>query len=287
MKLRKSTQANQIGPIRSSQALHQLGQFWLWLLIGGVLWGGVLWLISHRIGAVSGSAETPLWLQNLYFAGLYFWLLLLIFTFRKPHWPRWPAWLAQALSGYALGTGLLLVFWLVFAIRGHLQIQAPTLNSLQILHAVLLGWLVASIEEAVFRGVTLELLGQRFQLLTALSGQALLYAGLHLLQPQAFSLSGLINLSGLFAVGWFLGLLRVYTGQLACSTGLHAGWISLSMLGAWSQALNWSPRINLWSGNGNPAQGLSGMFCFMLLSAWIWHLLPAHRQLWHNEAKRQ
>ncbi|MBF2054719.1 MAG: CPBP family intramembrane metalloprotease [Candidatus Sericytochromatia bacterium] len=214
-------------------------------------------------------------------------MLLLVYLFRKSSRPHWPAWLAQALIGYALGAAVVLAFWLIFAAGGGLQLHAPRLSSLQMLHAVLLGWLVASTEETVFRGMTLELLGQRFGLLTALSGQALLYAGLHLLRPQALSLSGMIMLCGLFSVGCFLGLLRLHTGQLACSTGLHAGWISFSMIGAWSQALSWSPECILWSGNGNPAQGLSGMICFALLSAGLWHLLPAHRQLWHNEAKRQ
>lgn len=290
MKRRKSTHEDQIRTRILTDPLRQLGRFWLLLIGGALCWGGLLllllWFSPHKQNT-NWPAEIPTWIHTAYLTGLYLWLSVLTVAFRPRGWPRWQHWLKQAGLGYGLGSLLLLGFWLLFSWSNGLRFSPPQLSSLMILHGILLGWLLAGVEEAVFRGVNLELLGQRYPALGAVSAQALLYAILHLLHPQHISLKGLTALSGLFAVGCCLGLLRLYTGQLALGTGLHAGWISLSTLGAWSQGLKWSDPSGLWSGQGNPAQGLSGLLCFALLSVWLWHLLPASGQLWHNEAKRQ
>lgn len=283
MKPSKSTHARKITQTSALKPSHLL-KFWLLFFSGGLAWAFLLLLFNLTSWSqLMRPEEIPQSVQNTYVFGLYLWLAGLLYRFR-PVQIHWLSWLREALGAYLFGVGLLLAFWLAFWFNGLLIIRPPQIHLLQCLHALLLGWLIAWIEETVFRGLTLESLSTALYPLGAVMVQAFIYASLHLLHPKYFNLQGLIALGALFAVGTCLGLLRLYRGQLALATGLHAGWVSLSSLGEWSQSLKW--QASLWSAHGNPAQGLSALLCFGLLSIYLWHLLPPNMQLWHNGAKR-
>ena len=123
----------------------------------------------------------------------------------------------------------------------------------------------------VYLAVGLDLFARTHSSATALQIQAGIYAGLHLVRTDLSPISWLSALSSLWLTGLVLGELRLRTGSLAASIGLHAGWVALTSFLAWSQSIRWQPESGLWSGTGNPAYGLSGlvlMACVYGLIRW-------------------
>lgn len=237
----------------------QLLAFWACTAAGAGLWAGSLWLLAGR---PDGEHIPPLW-QSLYLLGLYLWLLLLCRRARRDLglaplllWrPRRQllggAGLALVtLSGlFALGLGL------GWARPGPVGPEALGIGA----QVAVMALAIASIEEIVFRGLMLDLALRRTGSGTALTIQAGIYAGLHLLRGGLDWPARIQALLALGLTGWLLGKLRLRTGSLAASVGLHGGWIAVTSFSAWTAWLQWQPASALWSGLGNPIYGLSGL----------------------------
>jgi uncharacterized protein len=169
-------------------------------------------------------------------------------------------WLAEAGTGIALGLLTMFpvtVLLLALGVRTPLAPGVARLGHL-IGSAALSGLAVGLLEETFFRGllqgaVRRELGQGLLRRALALALVALLYAALHFLARVPIPAAELGPLSGvrllssvgasffsfgsiadaflaLTAVGLLLGLAREYTGSIALSLGLHAGWVFVMRL---------------------------------------------------------
>lgn len=245
----------------------QLLSFWLTVVCGAGLWGGLLWLLAGRppLAKVDG-----LW-QTLYLLGLYLCLLGLC------RWARQTAALPApslwrplrgvlaglAVSGLCLALLFALALLLGWARPGPLRPDWPLI----IVQVLIMAAAAAGIEELVFRGLMLDLALRRLSPWPALRLQALIYASLHLLRGGLSLQERLFALLGLSLTGLLLGRLRLRSGSLALSVGLHAGWIAITSFCAWAALLNWQPAAAIWSGGGNPIYGFSGLPLLLILNA--------------------
>ncbi|PJI86604.1 CPBP family intramembrane glutamic endopeptidase [Luteimicrobium subarcticum] len=80
---------------------------------------------------------------------------------------------------------------------------------------------VAVTEEVLFRGVVLRLLQERWGTVVALATSAVLFGGIHLLNPGA-TLAGAVAVA--IEAGLMLGAAYVASGNLWLPIGLHLGW---------------------------------------------------------------
>lgn len=255
----------------------QLLSFWLAAVGGAGLWGGLLWLLAGRPPLTSVDG---LW-QTLYLLGLYAWLLALCRWARQTAdlpapglWRPLRGVLAGlAISGLCLGLLFALALLLGWARPGPLRPDWPLIAG----QVWLMAAGVAAIEELVFRGLMLDLALRRLGAWQALSLQALIYAGLHLLRGGLGLHERLLALLGLSLTGLLLGQLRLRSGSLGLSIGLHGGWIAITSFCAWAALLAWEPAAAIWSGGGNPIYGLSGLPLLLILNALAagWPIPPA------------
>lgn len=247
--------ANGLSRLTRAPAWLQALVFWLAVMTGAGAWALVLL-------ALGGDPDTEL-TRAAYVLGLYAWLLLLCHQLRRslslPLLTIWQPPL-RLIQGALAATGLLGSLLCVQLLSGWGFWQAPSPEWPLILAQVLLmAVAIAWIEELVFRGLMLDLFAHTHSSATALQIQAGIYAGLHLVRTDLSPISWLSALSSLWLTGLVLGELRLRTGSLAASIGLHAGWVALTSFLAWSQSIRWQPESALWSGTGNPAYGLSGL----------------------------
>jgi len=166
-----------------------------------------------------------------------------------------PAFLREYLIG--LGFGILTLAVLSGMLLGlDIRVLDPeyeftVFNLLKaVLLGLLIGTLVACIEEIFFRGVMLTGIRRSTSAIAAVGLTALLYAGVHFIKSKGVELqtepglfSGLdilgqiagrilryANLDSFLAlcsVGLFLALMRLKQGNIAQCIGLHAGWVMI------------------------------------------------------------
>jgi membrane protease YdiL (CAAX protease family) len=151
--------------------------------------------------------------------------------------------------------------------------------------ALLAGLLVAVIEETFLRGAMYGAIRRRSSPLISGAATALVYALLHFLRPPALPAgmevgwsSGLWllahgfdglwekklwdSLVALFAVGFFLAMVRERTGHIGWCIGLHAGWVFvIKLLKEYSSLDDDAPAAMLVGGY----DGVTGW----LAAAWI------------------
>ncbi len=106
--------------------------------------------------------------------------------------------------------------------------------SSKLILSLLLGFLIAFLEEPLFTGILLVGLQKKFNFLAAASLTALYYSAFHFVKTRTHAFANLLNpdiisaFAGLFAVGLFLALLRTRWPQaIGLCIGCHAGWVWL------------------------------------------------------------
>jgi membrane protease YdiL (CAAX protease family) len=154
------------------------------------------------------------------------------------------------LLGWATGVAMLLAMGAVLVVSGARTWSPEPLSRLpaQLAAALLAGLLVAVIEETFLRGAMYGAIRRRSSALVSAAATAAIYAILHFLRPPALPpgaevgwSSGLWllahgfdglwernlwdSLAALFAVGFFLAMVRERTGHIGWCIGLHAGWV--------------------------------------------------------------
>lgn len=135
-----------------------------------------------------------------------------------------PAWLKKLLRGFAGGLLLFSLIVLISAIFGWIDIQPQNSPLPLLVFASLLtlpGWLLqSSLEELVMRGWLLPVIGARRSVALGLLISSLLFAILHLFNPEVSLLSTLnIALAGLM-----FALLVLWEGSIWGAFGLHSAW---------------------------------------------------------------
>lgn len=135
---------------------------------------------------------------------------------------------------------------------------------------LLLAFLISGIEEGVFRGFVLTMLGQDFTPVLAAAISSLIFAFLHLLWEQKETIP---QLPGLWLMGMVLVLARwVDGGSLGLAWGLHTGWVwaiaSLDTLKMVTYTGNGSEWVT--GKNGKPLAGAAGIVCMVAVGAVLW-----------------
>lgn len=161
--------------------------------------------------------------------------------------------LRLVLQWFARGVLMLGLHCVVLVMLGLREPDWPVLGEGQrvmtgLLQALGIGFLVATIEEIIFRGILLAALQRSAGTLVAILCSALYYAILHffrvdrslvLPEPSFYSSFSVLNLAlhpvfnpppdsslALFFAGLFLAVVRLHKPNgLACCVGLHAGWV--------------------------------------------------------------
>jgi membrane protease YdiL (CAAX protease family) len=159
--------------------------------------------------------------------GFLLWLWLILYERRglKTLGLERPIWLWKFARGLLIGTGLFGFLTAVLALAGFLQSGSPgALVSFPALIPVLLAlmaWtLQGSLEEIVMRGWLMPVLSVRYRPWLGVLVSSVLFALLHLLNPNVSFLSVLnIALAGLL-----FSLFALWEGGLWGACGLHAAW---------------------------------------------------------------
>jgi hypothetical protein len=154
------------------------------------------------------------------------------------------------LHGWLIGVAMLAAMGVVLLLSGARNWSPDPPGRLpgQLAAALVAGLLVAVIEETFLRGAMYGAVRRRSSVLVSASATAFLYAILHFLRPPALPAgtevgwsSGLWllahgfdglwqkhlwdSLVALFAVGFFLAMVRERAGHIGWCIGLHAGWV--------------------------------------------------------------
>lgn len=246
--------------------------FWFTLLSCVLAYLLILLAVSRLpISLFFHANQIPLYWQTIYITGLYLILWILSFVFiKKQQFYIQVGSLLNLSKGMALSfisaccllavlTGFKLSLWIGFDFSWLILVEVS-----------LMAVALASIEEYVFRGFHFEVFKSKNTLQKAALFQALIYAFVHLLRSDLLWFHWLVIFFNLSLIGFILARVRLITNSLTWPIGLHAGWIIATNLATRSQAFEWNTHWNLWSGQGNPAYGLSGSFC-LLLVLWMMH----------------
>lgn len=181
--------------------------------------------------------------------------------------------LATAGAGLASGLASLALVWALLLATGHQAWVGPWPSAGVWGQALAVAWLVATLEEGLFRGLLWRWAASRWPLTWVWVGTSLAYAGAHLLPPTRFHQPALAAL-GLVGAGLCLGWSRWRRGGLGAAWGLHLGWL-LPFLGT-DAGRCWvlSPQAPWWHGAGYPLGSLAGALGLGALAvawaAWPW-----------------
>lgn len=176
-------------------------------------------------GDMSGAAT---WVINLFYGILLAGIMLSLFIVRRlvSKQPlesagfglkRWPPELGE---GWLLGTILVSIGYFLLLLTGLAQSSGQAF-----VFSTFMGWLLLFliqplVEEIIFRGFLMSLLGRYFNLKVALVVSSFAFALVHA-DNDGFSIIGFVTIT---LAGFLFGLLFMKTGQLWLATGMHAAW---------------------------------------------------------------
>lgn len=169
--------------------------------------------------------------------------------------------------GFFLGTFSLVVTFIGEWIFGLLQWHWENLKRLPplLLPLLLIGLWIGITEELIFRGFIINGLQQDYDLTYAAVISSLIFALLHLVWEQKYTLP---QLPGLWLMGLVLVLSRwADNGNLGIAWGLHASWIwGLSCLDS-AELITYTGKGGQWlTGIGNkPLAGVAGILCLLIV----------------------
>ena len=265
-----------------STAQQEILRFWLLTLLFALFWSFLVAALGHKHWFAFMQAPQKLAL-SVYVLGLYLWLSALCWQIhqRFKHDPWFKTDFTQARLQFLLGAltscFILIILGLVFFASGAIKTLNVPLNPFQSLHIALevslMALCIALIEEAVFRGLMLDLFEQDMKPEQALRAQALLFASLHMIRGDLPWLQWLAAFGALYFTGLIAGQLRQASGRLWAPIGLHAAWVWLCVVLERLQWISWQPEQEIWSGMGNPAYALSGALFLSLSYFFLRHYL--------------
>lgn len=210
----------------------------------------------------------------------------------------WPAGMVQYLIGLLLAGGVVWGLGMVLDGLGEFTSKPLLPGAKRVLIGVLIpAVMVSVVEEWLFRGLLLGLWLRVARPRAACLGVSLVFALLHFLAPppgvgmaEPFSavagfrqLGGILlqvveprffaaNFLTLFAVGMILAWVRLRTGRLWCSMGLHCGWVIAFKAYNLTHLKASDGPLNSWWIGDDLRSGLLPLAA-LVLTAWLSHLL--------------
>lgn len=177
----------------------------------------------------SGNMQaTPPWVINLFYTVLLIGIMLSLFVVRRlvSKQPlasagfglrKWPSEFGE---GWLLGTILVAAGYLLLLLFGLADSHGQPFVLSSFLGWLLLFIIQPLVEEIMFRGYLMSLLGRYFNLKVALVVSSFAFALVHA-DNDGFSIIGFVTIT---LAGFLFGLLYMKTGQLWLATGMHAAW---------------------------------------------------------------
>jgi len=138
-------------------------------------------------------------------------------------------WFAKLIGGWGLGTFLVLLIFATFAATGMLTIESSSWLSLGFMASTVSWIIIAFNEELAFRGYIMQRLDQAWGTPAAVVISSTLFAGVHMLNPNAH----LLGIFNLFLGGLLMACAFLVTRSLWVPIGLHMAWnlIEINVLG--------------------------------------------------------
>jgi len=124
------------------------------------------------------------------------------------------------LSGFLIGAFIMIAGFLILYFSGEIKIIKIDFQPVELFYTILLFFIVAVMEELLVRGYILNTLMQSLNKYWALLISAVIFAALHLANPN-LNLFSFINL---ILAGIFLGIVYIYTKNLWFPIALHFSW---------------------------------------------------------------
>jgi len=266
--------------------------FWFLIITFALCWGGALLLISRQPLDNLQLESISLQIQTAYIVGLYLWMLWLCGALNLEHGtkqstdPNTIQVVKYFFQGALLSCISLATVWTIMGMLGWLDIKSVPVSFRVIIQTLLMALSVAWIEERVFRGFMLSVLHQAYSWRAAIYIQASWYALLHLLRTDLALHVWLLAFMGLGLTGVLLGHLFQHKQSLAMGFGLHAFWIWTCSSMEQVKFFSWSSNHSLWTGQGNPIYGASGVLLVGLLLLFfpLLHSLTQQDDLCNNES---
>lgn len=165
----------------------------------------------------------------------------------------------------------------------------------KLMHGIVGGFLVSFLEETIFRGALHTAMRRTSSLASTLCWSGLLYSAVHFIDPnplpegQTDDLVGALwtvfyalghmfqwehidSFVALFFVGVFLGLVRERTGHIGWCIGVHAGWVTVIMVGRKVTDYNEDGSLAFLVGNYDGTIGWLAALWIAVLSVAYWML---------------
>lgn len=266
-----------------------VGKFWLIYLIA---FGWAL-LSELPMALVEIQDTTPLHTQTL--IGLFgegLAVLVMVLVYHKRPWltglPLTPQAPGQYAAGIAIGTGLFALTWALVWFGGDLAVSvvfAP--GQWWLIGLYVLAFAVQSLlEELVCRGYVMGFWLKQHQVIGAVIANSAFFMFLHLGNPGFDWRAGI----GIFLFGWLMSLLRLLTGSIWLSAGVHMAWnyaegilfgTSVSGMADLSLILHSTPLGNSWLDGGafGIERGLPTTIVLLLAIAIVSLLLKRHQSV--------
>lgn len=137
-----------------------------------------------------------------------------------------------------------------------------------LLPILLLGLLISTVEETVFRGYIFTTFAQDYSLWWAATFSSFIFALLHLIWERKQTLP---QIPGLWLMGMVLTVARVIDdGSLGLAIGLHTGWIwSYTCIDS-ANIVTYNQQTWLTGFNGQPLAGVFGVLGLMITGLILW-----------------
>jgi membrane protease YdiL (CAAX protease family) len=189
----------------------------------------VVVILARRVFGDGLSAVAPTWLSALagnvaYLLGVLAltWFFCRIFDRARLRdlGLQKQAWFGKLVVGGGLGVFLQLLVFLSFVVASWITIERAPWQPVQFVASIISWTIISFNEELAFRGYIMQRLSQGWGMPAAIFVSSLLFAGVHVLNPNFEPLAFL----SLFVAGCLLATAYLVSRSLWLPIGLHIGW---------------------------------------------------------------
>lgn len=243
--------------------------FFFLLLVQIITLAGILiFLFKIEFKDIINQKNIPDLAKYLYLGFLYLFMLLNLYLFDPKNFLG-SFYLSRIRlmnfsGGFLFAFLSLLLLYILESVAGFIEVRPFTTDFALLAQIIFLSFIIALIEELLFRNFIFRKLKEDFSLKTALIISAYIYAQLHFLKFGLKLSEIILPLTGLF----FIGIILAYTfyyRDLWFSIGLHMAWIILITYTTRESLFIINPEYNLLTGGYYPIAGILGIIMTIIL----------------------
>jgi membrane protease YdiL (CAAX protease family) len=217
---------------------------------------------------VLNSENIPDLAKYLYLGFLYFFMLINLYLFDSNNFLAVfnlsKIKLINFAKGFLIAFISLLVLYFIEVFSGIIGVKYFTIKFALLTQIFIFSFIIALIEELLFRNFIFRKLKEDFSLITALIVSGYIYGQLHFLKFDISLKQIILPLTGLFFIGIILAFV-FYHRDLWFSIGMHTAWIILISYTTQESLFMVNPEYSLLTGGYYPIGGVSGIFMAVIL----------------------